>query len=211
MTSAAKCALLHGGRGCCSESSSQLLTWPLLVSPRHPCGLGSSVSCRLVWGCARPLSDRGVVWLQENVFALPMSYFWMTFSTRGTPCGRWVTGVNRQLWKHPLYFISEQCVLRSLLQRLVFLKGTQQFRGIDSCLLVLSTLDACVLPGSVSWAVPGIFYLLPCLPRYCGVYASAKLLRQFSAQPQAEASGQCTQLLQEFSQGKRCWTSLREG
>lgn len=113
MTSAAKCALLHGGRGCCSESSSQLLTWPLLVSPRHPCGPGSSVSCRLVWGCARPLSDRGVVWLQENIFALPMSYFWMTFSTRGTPCGRWVTGVNRQLWKHPLYFISEQCVLRS--------------------------------------------------------------------------------------------------
>lgn len=206
MTSAAKCALLHGGRGCCSESSSQLLTWPLLVSPRHPCGLGSSVSCRLVWGCARPLSDRSVVWLQENVFALPMSYFWMTFSTRGTPCGRWVTGVNRQLWKHPLYFISEQCVLRPPKACL-----SQRYKTVSWNRLLLACAFHLGLPGSVSWAVPGIFYLLPCLPRYCGVYASAKLLRPFSAQPQAEASGQCTQLLQEFSQGKRCWTPLREG
>lgn len=88
MISAVKCALLHGGKGCCSGSASQLLTWPLLVSPRHPHGLMSSVSSRLVWGCARPLSDHGIVRLQKNVFALPMSYFWMTFGRRGTPCGR---------------------------------------------------------------------------------------------------------------------------
>lgn len=122
--------------------------------------------------------------------------------------GEWLESTDNFGNIHSTSFLSSVCWD---LQRLVFLKGTQQFHGIDSCLLVLSTLDACVLPGSVSWAVPGIFYLLPCLPRYCGVYASAKLLRQFSAQPQAEASGQCTQLLQEFSQGKRCWTPLREG
>lgn len=88
----------------------------------------------------------------------------------------------------------------------VILPCTQQFHGTHSGFLVLSTLDTCVLPGSLSWAVPGIFYLLLRLPKFSGVCASAKaLLRQFSAQPQAEASGQCTQPLQEFSQGKKCW------
>lgn len=88
---------------------------------------------------------------------------------------------------------------------------SQRYTTVSWNRLLLACAFHLGLPGSVSWAVPGIFYLLPCLPRYCGVYASAKLLRLFSAQPQAEASGQCTQLLQEFSQGKRCWTPLREG
>lgn len=94
----------------------------------------------------------------------------------------------------------------------VILPCAQQFHGTHSCFLVLSTLDICVLTGCLSWAAPGIFYFLLCLPRCSGVYASTKeLLRQFSAQPQAETSGQRTQLLQDFSQGKKCWAPDREG
>lgn len=93
----------------------------------------------------------------------------------------------------------------------VILPCTQQFHGAHSCCLVLSTLDTCVLPGSFNWAAPRIFYLLLCLSRCCAVYARADaLLRQFSAQPKAEATGQCTQLLQEFSQGKKCWAPHRD-
>lgn len=130
MTSVAKCVLLHKGRECCFVCSSQLLTWPSLVSLRHLCGPTSSVNCRTVWGCARPLSDHSIMWLQMNVYALPMNYFWMTFSTKGTPFGRWVTRVNRQLWNQLFYFVSKQYLLRPTLQKPVFLKGTSKSRSV---------------------------------------------------------------------------------
>lgn len=90
-TSAAKCALLQGGWGCCSVCFCPLVTCPSLASPRHPCGPASSVSCRLGWGCARPPSDCSALPRSKSVPAPPMNDSWMTFSTGGTTFGRWVT------------------------------------------------------------------------------------------------------------------------
>lgn len=194
-----------------------MFTLPSLISLRHPCGPVSSVNCRMAWGCARPLSDRSVTCLQKNVSALPMNYFWMIFSTRGTPFGRWVTRVNGQFLNH--IFLSSICLPKSfifsnflcqvamlswswminfsslqgsatLFPGAIKLPCTEQLHKPGPWLLMLSTLYTCVLPGNLSWAVPGIACYFPCPPGCCGIYARAKaLLNKSFVQPQAEASG----------------------